>query len=59
MGIGMLVGGLITGFIIDFPSISFQLDTYGIVALILIILLGTIVAFMLYMQGVSDLGKRV
>lgn len=57
MGVGMLAGGLITGFVIDFPSISFQLDTYGIVALVLIILLGTIVAFMLYMQGVSDLGS--
>ena len=53
----MLVGGLITGFVIDFPSISFQLDTYGIVALVLIILLGTIAAFMLYMQGVADLGS--
>ena len=57
MGVGMLAGGLITGFVIDFPSISFQLDTYGIVALVLIILLGTIAAFMLYMQGVADLGS--
>lgn len=57
MGVGMLVGGLLTGFLIDFPSIEFNLDFYGILALILIILLGTIVAFMLYMQGVADLGS--
>lgn len=57
MGVGMLVGGILTGIIIDFPSINFDLDIYGVVALILIVLLGTIVAFMLYMQGVADLGS--
>ena len=57
MGVGMLVGGLITGWIIDFPALPFSVDTYGIIALALIILLGTIGAFMLYMQGVADLGS--
>ena len=57
MGVGMLVGGLITGLAINFPSIEYHLDTYGVLALILIILLGTIAAFMLYMQGVADLGS--
>lgn len=57
MGVGMLVGGLITAAAIKFPSIEYHLDVYGILALILIILLGTIAAFMLYMQGVADLGS--
>ena len=57
MGVGMLVGGLITAAAIGFPSIEYHLDIYGVLALILIILLGTIAAFMLYMQGVADLGS--
>lgn len=57
MGVGMLIGGLLTAILIDFPSIDFNLDIFGVGALILIILLGTIVAFMLYMQGVADLGS--
>ena len=57
MGVGMLLGGLITAILIDLPAIDFHLDWHGVVALILIVLLGTIVAFMLYMQGVADLGS--
>ena len=57
MGVGMLVGGLVTAVLIDMPSIPYRLDFHGIIALILIVLLGTIVAFLLYMQGVADLGS--
>lgn len=57
MAIGMFVGGLIMAFAVDFVHIPYRLDYHGYLAMALIILLGTVAAFLLYMQGVADLGS--
>ena len=56
MSIGMLIGGMATGVAVDYLSIPYELDTSGLWALASIVLFGTIGAFLLYMQGVADLG---
>lgn len=57
MAIGMFVGGFIMAFAVDFVHIPYRLDYHGYLAMALIILLGTVAAFLLYMQGVADLGS--
>ena len=57
MAIGMFVGGLIMAFAVDFVHIPYRLDYHGYLAMALIILLGTVAAYLLYMQGVADLGS--
>ena len=57
MAIGMFVGGLIMASAVDFVHIQYRLDYHGYLAMALIILLVTVAAFLLYMQGVADLGS--
>ena len=42
---------------VDVVNIPYRLDYHGYLAMAMIILLGTIAAFLLYMQGVADLGS--
>ena len=55
-GVGMTVGGIALFFICRAWSIPLALDIYGALALCGIVLLGTVVAFSLYLQAVSDIG---
>ncbi len=57
MAIGMIVGGVIMAVAVDVVNIPYRLDYHGYLAMAMIILLGTIAAFLLYMQGVADLGS--
>ena len=55
-GIGMTVGGIVLFFIVGAWKISQPLDTGAILALGAIIIVGTVLAFSLYLQAVSDIG---
>ena len=57
MAIGMIVGGVIMAVAVDVIHIPYSLDYHGYLAMAMIILFGTIAAFLLYMQGVADLGS--
>lgn len=56
MALGMLIGGAATGVAVNYTELSYSLDSSGYWALASIVLFGTIIAFLLYMQGVADLG---
>lgn len=55
-GVGMTVGGLVLFLIMQVWTIPASLDLTGFLALCGIVLLGTVAAFSLYLQAVSDIG---
>ena len=55
-GYGMLIGGSCLALAIGIWQIPIHLDMAGLLALAGIILIGTLVAYTLYMQGVQDIG---
>ena len=55
-GVGMTVGGAVLFFICRAWSIPVSLDAPSVLALGGIVLIGTVVAFSLYLQAVSDIG---
>lgn len=55
-GLGMTVGGIVLFFIVGAWKISPTLDAGAILALGAIIVVGTVLAFSLYLQAVSDIG---
>ena len=55
-GVGMTVGGIVLFFICRAWSIPLMLDAPSVLAIGGIVLLGTVVAFSLYLQAVSDIG---
>lgn len=55
-GYGMLIGGSCLALAMRIWQIPVHLDMAGILALAGIILIGTLVAYTLYMQGVQDIG---
>lgn len=56
VGYGMLIAGIVYGYIIKFWKIHVHLGWHGIWALMVLTLVGTMMAFMLYLQGVKDIG---
>lgn len=55
-GYGMFIGGIFLALAIQIWQVPILLDTKGILALFAIILIGTLAAFTLYLQGVQDIG---
>lgn len=55
-GYGMLIGGCILCLARRVWLIPVQLDYVGIVAICAIVLIGTVIAFTLYLQGINDIG---
>ena len=57
-GYGMLIGGIFFSALARPWSFYMPMDASGLVVLILIILIGTIGAFMLFLKGVSEVGPQ-
>ena len=55
-GLGMLSGGIFTLVAFRTPGLYVPLDTHGFLATAAIILIGTALAFTLYLQGVKEIG---
>lgn len=55
-GVGMLAGGILLAFIVNFPSLHQDIDLGVILGVSGIILFGTVIAFTLYIYGVSTIG---
>lgn len=55
-GIGMLFGGVILSLIIRVWSYSVSLDIPALLCMASIIIIGTVIAFSIYLQAVSDIG---
>ncbi|MDD3165050.1 MAG: DMT family transporter [Oscillospiraceae bacterium] len=55
-GFAMLASGLLLGSVIRLPAVRFTVDFSGALALAAIVLIGTVAAFTLYLQGVADIG---
>lgn len=55
-GYGMLIGGIVMTLGFRSWQLATPLDTRGMLAMGAIILLGTVLAFNLYLQGVNDIG---
>ena len=55
-GVGMTIGGVVLFLIMQVWKIPASLDLAGLLALGGIVVLGTVVAFSLYLQAVSDIG---
>lgn len=55
-GYGMLIGGAFLGILIQVWNIEVSLDMKSILKVIAIVIVGTVIAFTLYLQGVSDIG---
>lgn len=55
-GFGMLIGGVVLAVVFRLWEENWNYDVYIFVALAAIILIGTLLAFCLYLQGVADLG---
>ena len=55
-GYGMLIGGVVLALVGKVWTMPFTIDTKGILALAAIILLGTVVAFTIYLHGVTLVG---
>lgn len=55
-GYGMLIGGVVLAVVIRFFSIPVNLDLKGWLAVGGVVVLGTLVAYTIYLQGVSDVG---
>lgn len=55
-GYGMLIGGVFLGILVRAWNIEVSIDIRGMFAVGAIIIVGTVAAFTLYLQGVSDIG---
>ena len=55
-GIGMLGGGLFTLIVFRTPTLYRPLDMNGLIATAAIIIVGTTLAYTMYLQGVKDIG---
>ncbi len=55
-GLGMSVGGVVLFFIVGAWKFDVSLDRGAILALVAIVIVGTVLAFSLYLQAVSDIG---
>ncbi len=55
-GIGMLAGGILLAFIVNFPSLHQDIDLGVILGVSGIVLIGTVIAFTFYIYGVSTIG---
>ena len=55
-GWGMLVGGVVLGCIVQVWNVPAALDGRGWLAVAGMVILGTVLAYTLYMQGVADIG---
>jgi len=55
-GYGMLIGGIALCIISTAWNIKVDVDANGVLAMAGIILVGTVIAFTLYLQGVNDIG---
>ena len=55
-GYGMLIGGVFLGGVTQVWNIEVSLDIKSILKVIAIVIVGTVIAFTLYLQGVSDIG---
>lgn len=53
---GMLTGGIVMFFLMRAWDIPFNLDFKGYLALAGVVLIGTVLSFTLYLQGVGDIG---
>lgn len=56
VGYGMLISGIVFGCVIKVWNYHVHLNFRGILALLMLTLIGTMAAFMLYLQGVRDIG---
>lgn len=56
VGYGMLISGVFYSCIIKVWTISVHLDFRGVLAVLAMALIGTMMAFLLFMQGVHDIG---
>lgn len=54
--VGTLIAGVFIFFAADFPSIPFELDFIGWCAVLVTVWFGTVIAFILFMQGVKLIG---
>jgi len=55
-GCAMLIGGILLSSVSHPWTASVSLDIYGIVAIIFIVLIGTVASFTLFLRGVGDIG---
>lgn len=55
-GLAMLIGGTVATVFVRPWTIPVALDAYAVVVLVLMTLIGTVAAYVLYLQGVTDAG---
>lgn len=55
-GYGMLIGGIFLAVVVQVWNIKVSLDIRGLLTVSAIVIIGTVIAFTLYLQGVSDIG---
>ena len=55
-GLGMLLGGIVMSLVVQVWTIPVSLDIKGLLALSGVVVLGTIFAYTMYLQGISDIG---
>ena len=55
-GMGMLLGGIVMSLVVQAWEIPFSLDLKGFFALASVVVLGTVFAYTMYLQGISDIG---
>lgn len=56
VGFGMLICGIAYGCLVKFWTIPVHLDFYGVLAVLAMVLIGTMMSFLLFLQGVHDIG---
>ena len=56
VGYGMLICGVVYSCIVKVWTIPVHLDFYGILAVAAMVLIGTMMSFLLFLQGVHDIG---
>lgn len=56
IGYGMLIGGVLSFFLLRWWTLSVTLDGAATLALAVIILVGTVLAFSMYLQSAADIG---
>lgn len=55
-GMGMLLGGIVMSLVVQVWKIPVSLDWKGLLALAGVVVMGTIFAYTMYLQGISDIG---
>lgn len=55
-GYGMLIGGIFLAVVVQVWNIKVSLDIRKLLTVSAIVIIGTVIAFTLYLQGVSDIG---